>query len=124
MKLILNTIRKIDNDQLKEFSFGDIRSLETKLAVSFLNPVDFKKINLSSTSNIRISSPMNSVIVKGYEDTKVPEGMILLPISIWSNQLTEIEEGEIKFKNLSVEVEATNDPVLSFTNLLKRIKEV
>ncbi|NHJ24248.1 MAG: hypothetical protein EAX89_06715 [Candidatus Lokiarchaeota archaeon] len=124
MKLILNTIRKIDNDQLKEFSFGDDKSLEEKLAASFLNPVDFKKAKLSSSSNVKISSPNCSVIVKGYEDVNVPEGMILLPVSIWSNQLTNIEQGEIKYKNLSVEIELTNEPVLSFKNLLKRIKGV
>jgi formylmethanofuran dehydrogenase subunit D len=122
MNLLLNTSRKIDNDQLKEFCFGDNNSLEEKLAVSFLNPANCKKLKVKSGSNIRISLSKNSIVVKCYEDPNVPEGMILLPLSIWSNQLTEIEGEEIKYKNITVNVEQTADPVLSFSKLIEKIK--
>lgn len=123
MDLVLNTCRKIDNDQAKEFGFGDISSLEEKLAVSFLNPLDLQKLKLTSNSKIKISSIKNSIVVKCFEDADVPEGMILLPVSIWSNQLTEIKGEEIKNKNISVTIEPTNDSILSFNDILKRIKE-
>ena len=47
MDFLLNTIRKIDNDQVKEHSFGNEQSLEENLAVSFINPKDFDKLNFS-----------------------------------------------------------------------------
>ena len=122
MEVILNTCRKIDNDQVKEFIFGDEASLQDKLAVSYLNPLDLKKLELSIKSNIKISSKKSSIVVKCLEDPKVPEGMILLPVSIWSNQLTEVEGEEIQYKNIIVNIEPTSDSILSFNDILKRIK--
>ena len=81
-----------------------------------------KKLRLSTNSNIKISSNKNSIVVKCLEDPKVPEGMILLPVSIWSNQLTEIEGEEIQYKNIIVNIEPTNDSILSLNDILNRIK--
>lgn len=122
MEVILNTCRKIDNDQVKEFTFGNDTSLQDKLAVSYLNPLDLKKLGLSPNSNIKISSKKSSIVVKCFEDPKVPESMILLPVSIWSNQLTEVEGEEIQYKNIIVQIEPTSDSILSFNDILKRIK--
>ncbi|MFW9949235.1 MAG: molybdopterin dinucleotide binding domain-containing protein [Candidatus Thorarchaeota archaeon] len=122
MEFILNTSRKIDNDQVKEFAFGNITSLEKNLAVAFLNPLDLKKLRLKSSNNVKITSQNGSIIVKCAEDSKVPEGMILLPVSIWSNQLTEIEGDEIKYKNIKVQVEMTTDSILHFNDILKTIR--
>ena len=122
MEVILNTCRKIDNDQVKEFTFGNDTSLQDKLAVSYLNPLDLKKLGTSTNSNIKISSNKSSIVVKCFEDPKVPEGMILLPVSIWSNQLTELEGEEIQYKNILVDIEPTRDSILSFNDILKRIK--
>jgi formylmethanofuran dehydrogenase subunit D len=122
MEVILNTCRKIDNDQVKEFIFGDDASLRDKLAVSYLNPLDLKKLGLSTNSNLKISSKKSSIVVKCFEDPKVPEGMILLPVSIWSNQLTEVAGEEIQYKNIIVHIEPTNDSILNFNDILKRIK--
>ena len=46
MDLILNTSRRVDNDQVKEFGLGNEQSLKEKLAVSFINPSDYKSLNL------------------------------------------------------------------------------
>ncbi|GAG00193.1 unnamed protein product, partial [marine sediment metagenome] len=46
MEFTLNSMRKIDNDQVKEYAFGTEDSLEEHLAICFINPKDFKKLNL------------------------------------------------------------------------------
>ena len=124
MEMILNTIRLIKYDQGREFSFGDDLSLKENLAIGLLNPKDFKKLNLSSNSNIKIISQFGEVIVKAKPDEleEVPLNIINLPISIWANQLTGIEHNELLLKNIKVNVEATTEQILDFNEILTRIK--
>ena len=95
MELILNTVRKVDNDQTKEFAFGDTKSLEENLAIAFLNPTNMKKLNLKNEECLNITNDVGSIVVKALEDEDVPEGSILLPVSIWANQLTKVEGNEL-----------------------------
>ena len=124
MEMILNTIRLIKYDQGREFSFGDDLSLKENLAIGLLNPKDFKKLNLSSNSNIKIISQFGEVIVKAKPDEleEVPLNIINLPISIWANQLTGIEHNELLLKNIKVNVEATTEQILDFNEILTLIK--
>jgi len=124
MEMILNTIRLIKYDQGREFSFGDDLSLKENLAIGLLNPKDFKKLNLSSDSNIKIISQFGEVIVKAKPDEleEVPLNIINLPISIWANQLTGIEHNELLLKNIKVNVEATTEQILDFNEILTLIK--
>lgn len=120
--MIVNTVRMIDNDQAREYSFGDEISLKEKLALGFLNPDDFKKLNLGSSINLKISTKFGTVILKIKENEKVPKGIILIPISIWANQITGVQDNELFFKNFKASVESTREPVLSFKDLIKEIK--
>ena len=123
MNFILNTVRRMENDQSKEFSLGNSKSLVEKLAIAFINPKDFDKLNLSSKPNLKISSNFGIVIVKGIADEDVPEGTVLMPISIWSNQITGIENSELIYKNLEVDVEGTEEQVDDLNSLINNIKE-
>jgi formylmethanofuran dehydrogenase subunit D len=122
MDLILNTIRKIDNDQEREFIFGDVQSLEENLAIAFLNPTDYKELKLTKNNHLRISNEIGSIIVKVGEDEHTPEGCIILPVSIWANRITKIEDGGLSFKNVTVSVESTNEPITKFRDIIKQIK--
>lgn len=123
MHLILNTVRLMENDQAKEYALGDINSLEEKLALAFINPLDFKELNLDNNPNLKIFSKFGNIIVKALKDEDVPKGSILMPISIWSNQITGIENSELLFKNIDVTVEATDTEVINFDSIIQRIKE-
>lgn len=123
MDFLLNSVRMIDHDQAKEFSFGDIKSLEEHLAVAFVNPQDFKSLSLDS--NIRISNNnTGEIVVKAREDETIPKGMIQMPVSIWSNKLSLVQDGEILTKNVKVRAEATNESITRYIDILKEIKEV
>ncbi|MHA2430054.1 MAG: molybdopterin dinucleotide binding domain-containing protein [Promethearchaeota archaeon] len=120
---ILNTVRRMENDQSKEFSLGDKKSLVEKLAIAFINPKDFDRLNLSSKSNLKISSNFGIIIVKGIADEDVPEGTVLMPISIWSNQITGVENSELRYKNMKVDVEITEEQINDLNSLINKIKE-
>ena len=123
MDFILNTVRRMENDQSKEFSLGDRKSLVEKLAIAFINPKDFDKLNLNSKPNLKISSNFGTIIVKGVADEDVPEGTVLMPISIWSNQITGVENSELIYKNIEVDVEVTEEQINDLNSLINKIKE-
>lgn len=124
MDFLLNTIRRIDNDQVKEYSFGNEQSLEENLAIAFINPKDFDKLNLVSNLHLKISNKQRDITVKIEKDENVPEGIISMPVSIWSNQLTEIQNDELVYKNIVVSVEATREPILKFKEIIQKIRGI
>jgi formylmethanofuran dehydrogenase subunit D len=124
MELILNTVRKVDNDQTKEFAFGDTKSLEENLAIAFLNPTNMKKLNLKNEECLNITNDVGSIVVKALEDEDVPEGSIFLPVSIWANQLTKVEGNELLFKNIKVNVNATDKAITKYEDIISKIRGV
>jgi len=122
MEFLLNTVRMIDNDQAREFSIGTESSLNEKLAIAFINPKDYDKLNLEPDKNLKIMNEMGEIIVKVKNDDNIQQRTVLMPVSIWSNQLTTIINNEINYKNIKVTLEATNENPLGFKELIQRIK--
>ena len=123
MDMLLNTVRMVDNDQAKEYSEGDINTLTEKLAIGLINPEEFKNLNLTQNLNLKLISNFGSVIVKALQDKNVTLGIINMPVSIWANQITGIENNELLYKNIKVNVEITRDSVLGLKELINSIKE-
>ena len=121
MEFLLNTIRRIENDQVKEHTFGTEQSLVEKLAICFINPKDFDKLNLVSSLHLKISNKEKHVIVKVEKDDNVPEGTVTMPVSIWSNQLSEVQNHELLYKNIVVNVEATREPIMKFEEIIQKL---
>jgi len=121
MEFVLNSMRKIDNDQVKEHAFGTEQSLEENLAICFVNPKDYEKLNLVSSLHLKISNEENFVIVKVEKDDNIPEGMIVMPVSIWSNRLSVVQNNEILYKNITVNVEATHEPIMKFKEIIEKL---
>ncbi len=123
MNMLVNTVRMMDYDQAKEYSEGDNNTLKEKLAIGFLNPEDFKNLNLTPSLNLKLISNFGNVIIKTLQDKNIPLGTINMPVSIWANQITGIENNELIYKNLKVNVEVTKDSILGIKELLNSIKE-
>jgi len=121
MEFKLNSIRRIDNDQVKEHAFGTEQSLEEKLAICFINPKDFEKLNLVSSLHLKISNKERDVIVKVEKDDNIPEGMVLMPVSIWSNRLSVVQNNDLLYKNIVVNMEATREPIMKFKEIMQEL---
>ena len=121
MEFTLNSIRRIDNDQVKEHAFGTEQSLEEKLAICFINPKDFEKLNLVSSLHLKISNNEKQVVVKVEKDDDVPEGMVLMPVSIWSNRLSVVQNNDLLYKNIVVNMEATREPIMKFKEIIQEL---
>lgn len=113
----------IDHDQATEFMFGEIDSMEEKLAIAYINPSDFEEMYLVPSLKLHISNDHGEVVVNFDQDEKIPKGTIVMPVSIWSNQLTSIRNGNIINKNIPVEVEGTRDPPTPLKDLILKIKK-
>ena len=122
MEFLLNSMRKIDNDQVKEHAFGTEDSLEEHLAICFVNPKDFEKLNLVSSLRLKISNNERSIIVNVEKDENVHEGTLVMPVSVWSNGLTLVRNDEILYKNITVNAEATRDPITSFKEIVEELR--
>jgi len=120
--MIVNTVRMVDYDQAREHAFGDEKTLKEKLAIGIIHPEDFKKLNLTSSSNVKVSTKYGTIVLRNIADENTPKGMIVIPISIWANQITGIENNELIFKNIESSVESTKESVLDFKDLINKIK--
>ena len=123
MEMILNTVRMVDYDQVREYAHGDNHSLKDNLAICILNPEDFNRLNLTPNLNLKLSNENGEVIIKVKQDKNIPIGTIVMPVSIWANQLTGINKETLVFKNLKTNAEATGENVLDIKDLLKAIKK-
>jgi formylmethanofuran dehydrogenase subunit D len=121
MKFTLNTVRKVDNDQTKEHAFGTEQSLEENLAICFINSKDFDKLSLVPSLHLKITNDKKEIIVKVEKDDNIHEGTVAMPVSIWSNQLTEVQSNEILYKNINIDVEVTRDPVTNFNEIMRKL---
>ena len=121
MEFLLNSMRKIDNDQVKEHAFGTEQSLEERLAICFINPKDFEKLKLVSSLHLKISNKEKDVIVNVEKDDNVPEGTVVMPVSIWSNRLSVVQNNELLYKNIAVKVEATSEPIMKFKEIINEL---
>jgi formylmethanofuran dehydrogenase subunit D len=123
MEFILNTIRKMDNDQAREYALGDETTLKEKLAIVMLNPDDIKQLNIKQGSIVKIYNETGFVHVKCIQDKKVPLNMAMMPVSIWSNQITRVINNELEYKNIEVKIEAVDKPILDLKSILQKIRE-
>ena len=121
MEFLLNSMRKIDNDQVKEHAFGTEQSLEERLAICFINPKDFEKLKLVSSLHLKISNKEKDVIVNVEKDDNVPEGTVVMPVSIWSNRLSVVQNNELLYKNIAVKIEATSEPIMKFKEIINEL---
>ena len=72
MEMILNTVRMVDYDQVREYAFGDDNSLKENLAICIINPDDFTKLNLTPSLNLKLSNNNGEVIIKVLQDDPLP----------------------------------------------------
>ena len=121
--MLVNTVRMVDYDQAKEHAIGTDDTLKDNLAIGIINPEDFKRLNLTPSLNLKLVNKFGEVIIKIKKDKDIPLGTIIMPISIWANQITGVENNRLIFKNVKVNVEATKDSVPTFEKLLQSIRQ-
>jgi len=90
-----------------------------------LDPSDLKKLGVWRNTNVQVTSPYGSVVVKAIETTQGPHpGLAWIPMGPWANAIVNpntYSTGMPTFKGTPVEVEVEMDqPVLMGIELVQK----
>jgi formylmethanofuran dehydrogenase subunit D len=122
VKCILNTGRTIPQGTAVENKGSDVYRVVA--SACFLNPVDMMVLGIENGSRLRISSPAGHVVLTALSAEGVTRGEIFVTIGPYANHIISSEThgtGMPDFKNQSVDVEPTEEPVLSVGELMEEI---
>jgi formylmethanofuran dehydrogenase subunit D len=94
------------------------------VSVCFMDAQDMKKLGIKSGTNVQVTTPYGSVVVKAVKYARAPtSGLIYIPYGPWANAVCSNKTSSIgmpSFKGTPAEVEPAPDkPVLSMEQLLK-----
>ncbi len=86
---------------------------------------DFKRLGCWKNTNVRVTSPYGTVIVKAQETSQGPHpGVGFIPMGPWANLIVNpntYSTGMPTFKGTPVEVEvATNEPIILAVELVQK----
>jgi formylmethanofuran dehydrogenase subunit D len=90
-----------------------------------MDPTDIKKMGAWSNTNVRVTSPYGSVVVKAINATQGPHpGVAFIPMGPWANQVVDpntYSTGMPTFKGTPIEVEpAQTENVLGSIELTQK----
>jgi len=97
----------------------------TAAGIIELDPTDLKALGVWKNTNVRVTSPYGSVIVKAIETTQGPHpGVAFIPMGPWANSIVDpntYSTGMPTFKGTPVTLEvAVNEPILLGIELVQK----
>lgn len=98
----------------------------TAAGIIEMDESDFKKLGVWKNTNVRVSSPYGSVVVKATETSQGPHpGVAFIPMGPWANSIIDpntYSTGMPTFKGTPVTVEvAVNEPILLGIELVQKL---
>ncbi len=126
MKVILNTGRTVWQGQAIE-SGKDLQMYVDAAAICYMDKSMMEDLGIKAGNNIKVVSEFGDVVVKVVDTVEtLPEGMIYVPMGPWANRVirpTTDCTATPSFKNIPVEIEPTEEPVLDMPTLMKVYKK-
>jgi formylmethanofuran dehydrogenase subunit D len=122
VKCILNTGRTVPQGAAVEHKGSDTYRAVTSSC--FLNPVDMMMLGIENGARLRITTPVGYVVLSARSAEGVTRGEIFVTIGPYANHIISSEThgtGMPDFKSQSVEVETTEEPILSVGELMEEI---
>jgi formylmethanofuran dehydrogenase subunit D len=122
VKCILNTGRTVPQGTTVEDKGSD--AYRAVASACFLNPVDMLVLGIENGARVGITSPTGHVVLSARSAEGVTRGEIFVTIGPYANHIISSEThgtGMPDFKNQSVDVEPTEEPVLSVGELMEEI---
>ena len=122
MKCILNTGRTVPQGTAVEHKGSD--AYRAVASACFLNPVDMMMLGIENGARVGITSPTGHVALIAHSAEGVTRGEIFVTIGPYANHIISSEThgtGMPDFKSQSVDVEPTEEPILSVGELMEEI---
>lgn len=96
-------------------------------AICELNSGDIADMGAANDSNVKVTTPHGSVVVKIKGNDGNPKGIAFIPMGPWANALVDPDTagcGMPGFKGIPSVLEPTKEEVPSMKELMARLKEV
>ncbi|MDI6810265.1 MAG: molybdopterin dinucleotide binding domain-containing protein [archaeon] len=96
------------------------------VAICELNEADMARLGVSPDENVKVKTKYGEVVVKAKKAKGYPEGIAFIPMGPWANAVVSANTkgaGMPSFKDLSAEIEKTEEKVLQVIDLMRRYKE-
>jgi formylmethanofuran dehydrogenase subunit D len=98
----------------------------TAAGIIEMDESDFKKLGVWKNTNVRVTSPYGSVVVKAIETSQGPHpGVAFIPMGPWANSIIDpntYSTGMPTFKGTPVTLEvAANEPILLGIELVQKL---
>jgi formylmethanofuran dehydrogenase subunit D len=122
VKCILNTGRTVPQGAAVEHKGSDTYRAVTSSC--FLNPVDMMVLGIENGARLRITTPVGSIVLSALSAEGVTRGEIFVTIGPYANHIISSEThgtGMPDFKSQFVDVEPTEDRILSVGELMEEI---
>lgn len=127
MNVILNTGRTVWQGQAIE-SGKDLKMYIDYAAICNMSQNQLDELGIKEGDNIEILSDYGDVIVKAVKAREeLPEGMVYVPMGPWANRVIRPNTDSTatpSFKNIPVEINPTDKPVLDMPTLMKVYNKV
>jgi formylmethanofuran dehydrogenase subunit D len=122
VKCILNTGRTVPQGTAVEHKVSD--AYRSVASACFLNPVDMMMLGIENGARVGITSPTGHVVLTARSAEGITRGEIFVTIGPYANHIISSEThgtGMPDFKNQSVDVEPTEEPIRSVGELMEEI---
>jgi formylmethanofuran dehydrogenase subunit D len=122
VKCILNTGRSVPQGVSVEHKGSD--EYRIVASVCIFNTVDMMVLGIENGARVRITSPTGHVVLTARSAEGVTRGEIFMTIGPYANHIISSEThgtGMPDFKSEYVDVEVTDEPVLSVGELMEEI---
>jgi formylmethanofuran dehydrogenase subunit D len=119
---MLNTGRTVPQGTAVEHKGSD--AYRAVASACFLNPVDMMMLGIENGARVGITSPTGHVALIAHSAEGVTRGEIFVTIGPYANHIISSEThgtGMPDFKSQSVDVEPTEEPILSVGELMEEI---
>ncbi len=94
------------------------------VSVCSLSEEDYKSLGLTDGKNVLVKNEFGEAVFSARSDAGLPQGVIFIPMGPWANVLVGPDTGGCgtpQYKGVSVEVEATDSPVLEVRELFRNV---
>jgi formylmethanofuran dehydrogenase subunit D len=122
VKCILNTGRTVPQGAAVEHKGSD--AYRAVASTCFLNPVDMMMLGIENGARVGITSPTGHVVLSARSAEGVTRDEIFVTIGPYANHIISSEThgtGMPDFKSQSVDVEPTEEPIMSVGELMEEI---
>lgn len=93
-------------------------------SVLFIHPMDLFELGIESGDNVRVTSEAGSVVLRTEETETLQEGCVFIALGPYANAITGAYShatGMPDYKEIPVEIEPTDDPVVTVWDLMEEI---